>query len=449
MSSSRCRTFGGSGGGGGGDRRWSFIRQIKFFLLTIVLLSSSSSTMLVHDAKSLGFGNEVSPYPEPTYEEVAKVSSVGTRHNYALPESSETVYPSLPNYRQDVCERYQQVRLGNVTLRDALKGLELRPLMRVGPFFQYTHENGIDPDDPGLLAIMMDELARRAGFTWRNSFGVVFGLPEPPTVEKPTTSTRESSNTTTNLSPPTSTVEFEEEVNPDFLEGEFDNNSTFTIGNFATPRTTGSPTSAPSAAVTTTTPTGTDSTSPATEGTVVEEHLLPLTFTDLLIWSVDTYDISINWWDQSLERLERGASFLQPWFDGSIILIQKGARTPFVIDEDYISWWNWSRPFEPEVWWLTIFTVITSGLTYQWIEYLSGHRKNRSWWQWFSDNVYLSAINFPQNYEFQPQSAAGRLFGVSIGIWALVMTATCKFLFCFILHICVCCFCCWRRCVSA
>ena len=409
MSSSRRHTFGGG-----------FI----FFLLTIAL--STTTLVGVCDGKSLGFGNEISPYPEPTYDEVVKVSSVGTRHNYALPESTQTVYPLLPNYRQDVCERYQQVRLGNVTLRDALKGLELRPLMRVGTFFQYTNENGIDPDDPGLLAIMMDELARRAGFTWRNSFGVVFGLPEPPNVDK-TTTTRESSNSTTaSLSPPSSTVGFEEEVNPDFLEGgEFDNNSTFTIDNFSTERTTSTPTSAPSAAATTkTTAAGTAAATTSTDG---EVHYPPLTFTDLLIWSVDTYDISINWWDQSLERLERGASFLQPWFDGSIILVQKGARTPSVVDEYSINWWNWSKPFEPQVWWLTIFTVITSGLTYQWIEYLSGHRKNRSWWQWFSDNVYLSAINFPQNYEFQPQSAAGRLFGVSIGIWALVMTATCKF----------------------
>ena len=140
------------------------------------------------------------------------------------------------------------------------------------------------------------------------------------------------------------------------------------------------------------------------------------TFTDLLIWSIDNYDLSVNWWDQTLERLERGATFLRPFLDGSLILIEKQA--PPEVDEDSILLFNWLRPFTMEVWWLTIFTIITSGLTFQWIEYLANQRNGRTLWGWFLDNVYLSAINFPQNYEFTPRTAAGRLFGVSISFWA-------------------------------
>ena len=233
----------------------------------------------------------------------------------------------VPAPRQDVCDRYDAVRGGTLSMRDALRGLSLRPVLRVGKYFHYDNVTGIDAEDPGFMATLLDELARRAGFTWRQSFGVTYGL---------------------------------------------QNRS--------------------------------------------------MTFTDLLVWTVENYDLSVNWWDQSLERLERGVTFLRPWFDGSLILIEK--QQPDTVDKDTVKFLNWLRPFTPNVWWVTIFTILTSALTYQWIENLGGQRNNRNYWQWFSDNVYLSAINFPQNYEFQPQTTAGRIFGVSISIWALVMTAT-------------------------
>ena len=295
--------------------------------------------LLIRPVESLG--REKSQFPQPSYEEVLSFRR-NNRIGLIQPE----------NFRQDICDRYEMVRLGNITLRDALQGMEIRPLMRVGPFFRYTDEGGIDPLDGGLMAVMMDELGRRAGFSWRNSFGVVHGLPKAPPME----------------------------------------DSAESSGNSLAPNVTAEP---------------------------------PLTFTDLLIWSIETYDLSINWWDQTLERLERGASFLEPWFDGSIIMVQQ--RQIAEIDNSKIELWNWLRPFDAEVWAVTVFTIFFSGVAYAWLEYLSGHRRNRTFAQWISDNVYLSAISFPQNYEFQPRSAGARMFGVSISIWALVMTATCKF----------------------
>jgi len=145
------------------------------------------------------------------------------------------------------------------------------------------------------------------------------------------------------------------------------------------------------------------------------------TFSDLLVWSIDQFDVSVNWWDSTLERLERGAAFLKPWFDGSLVLIEKIEEAQ--VDTDSIRFFNWLRPFTAEVWWMILFSVLTSGLTYMWIEHLANDRNDRSWFNWFSDNVYKSAINFPQNYEFEPTTTAGRLFGISASIWALVMVS--------------------------
>jgi hypothetical protein len=160
-------------------------------------------------------------------------------------------------HRQDICGRYELFRSGELELRYALEGLALRPVMRLNDYFNYDFETGIDDSDPGLMATLMDELADRAGFTWRGSFAIL----EPP---------KASLN-------------------------------------------------------------------------------LTWTFTDLLIWSVDTYDITINWWDQSVEWMEQGVAYIEPWFDGSIepwfdgsvILIDQEDPPE---DSGKISLFNWWRP---------------------------------------------------------------------------------------------------------
>jgi hypothetical protein len=235
------------------------------------------------------------------------------------------------SHRQDVCSRYDQFRSGELELRFALDGLALRPILRLNEYFNYDKETGIDPDDPGLMATLLDEIAERAGFTWRDSFAIL-ERPSEPVI----------------------------------------NNITWT-------------------------------------------------FTDLLAWSVDSYDIAINWWDQSVERMERGVAYMEPWFDGSVILIDQ--EDP-VEEKERINIFNWLKPFTPAVWLLTIVTVILSGVCHQYLEWINGDRKERTHWQWFSDNFYLSWMNITQNYEYAPNSFSGRLFGISMGIWALLMTAT-------------------------
>ena len=84
--------------------------------------------------------------------------------------------PFAPNitHRQDVCSRYDKFRNGEINLRDALQGLEIHPLLRLNGYLNYDDDVGLSKTDPGLLANLMDELGQRAGFTWRNSFGILY-----------------------------------------------------------------------------------------------------------------------------------------------------------------------------------------------------------------------------------------------------------------------------------
>jgi hypothetical protein len=93
-------------------------------------------------------------------------------------------------------------------------------------------------------------------------------------------------------------------------------------------------------------------------------------------------------------------------------------------DPNQVNLWNWLRPFDYQVWLLIVATIIISGLVFMAIEFLTDEREGRSFWQWFSDNMYLSGLNFTQNFEYAPTSFPGRVFGISMSIWALVITAT-------------------------
>ena len=285
-------------------------------------------------------GGEHAAFPTVTWQDI-QIFKQHKRNGTLYDSDYNNVTQGTINQRQDLCERYRRVQAGDLQLRHALQGLELRPFVYVDAFFRYTPAAGIDPDNPGMLALMMDELGRRAGFTWRHSFAALEGLPPRP------------------------------------------------------------------------------SDAPADES---------VSFTDLLEWTIHHYDVSVSWWNQISERLALGAKFQTPWFDSSIILVQK--KPAPVPPDNTIQIWNWLRPFHAYVWYAVVATILVSGAAYQWLEYLSGHGHGRTPGQWLVDNVYLSAISFPQNYEFEPRSAGARIFGISISIWALVMTGTCRIVLC-------------------
>ena len=248
---------------------WSSTRYSLLLRLSLLFLSASNNFL----SSVAAFGGEKAVF-------TTKYSKDWATYNVS--------------HRQSVCERYDMVRFGQRELRNALDGMELRPLMAIGPFFHYDDENGIHKGEHGLMADLMDELAQRAGFEWRDSFGV---MPPPESINA--------------------------------------------------------------------------------------------TWTEMIVWAVETYDLAVNWWDQSIERMELGAAFLEPWYDGSLIMIDKPEP---IVDVNKINLLNWTKPFEPSVWLLIVFTIFISGVAYQLIEHLVDEREGRNWRQWFADNLVSTAL---------------------------------------------------------
>eukprot|EP00980_Cylindrotheca_fusiformis_P002580 scaffold609_cov130-Cylindrotheca_fusiformis.AAC.16 len=225
------------------------------------------------------------------------------------------------------------VRDSSLHLKDALRGRELSIIVQYGEgfdFFQYDPQEELSNTNPsGMIASLLDQLANRAGFSWRNTF-VAY-------------------NTTT----------------VDILHGS---------GKGKWDR--------------------------------------------MLRWATSNFDLAVDKWFLTTERLESETVFLNSWFDATLILVDEG-------DEVELNWLGFAAPFDAYVWYAILGTIAFSAFFMMMIEYLENKRDGRSFPTWFGDHLYLSNMAFSQNFAYDnPISGAGRIFLSSFAFWAMLIGAT-------------------------
>jgi len=79
------------------------------------------------------------------------------------------------SYRTDLCDRQRLLWNNSIALPDALRGLNLTVSLtnyQTGKekFFFTLKDGKIPEEDTALFTLILDEVSRRAGFSWRNSF---------------------------------------------------------------------------------------------------------------------------------------------------------------------------------------------------------------------------------------------------------------------------------------
>ena len=218
---------------------------------------------------------------------------------------------------------------GAGALRNALRGLNLSTAWP--PPEDYEPPGLLEGDasgvisDGGAMAKIFDELARRAGFNWRNHYGLV-EIPDGP--------------------------EFEDK-----------------------------------------------------------------TWNELLIWSADVYDVSVDWWIETPSRKEIGIFFPQGWFDASLVLVAKKQGAKLNVANLLFSW---SKPFAPELWFLVLVMFVFAGVVYWVVEDgdLDGDGKDRNKaefqykfkWQNVLVSILNTALEFAGGKWHTPHTFSGRVF---------------------------------------
>jgi len=226
-------------------------------------------------------------------------------------------------HRQDVCGLHDNYYGGSKELRSALNGLKLHAL--VGNYndvyFKLDENGAIDEQAPGFTAEILDALAERAGFTWRNSFG---------TYAKPG-----------------------------------------------------------------------------------ENH----TYTDLLEWGTDHYDVVADWHNRDASRLKLGIGFPEGFVDASYIMIQKKSSNQKQKGGAVINWWSWKEPFSSDVWMSIALTIIVSAIFYTIFEFPTQPRK-------IGHSLFGMAMSFTQHVVSTPKSHAGKILVFGITSWSLILVST-------------------------
>lgn len=121
------------------------------------------------------------------------------------------------------------------------------------------------------------------------------------------------------------------------------------------------------------------------------------TWTDLLEWSTDKFDISADYWNPSNERRALGISFPAFWYDDSMIVVSS--------KQEKHSFGNFFRPFDIWVWFVIALMMILTGCLYRFLQWMSSlvdtenhadERRPNAF-----DAVFLSTLAFTGHHMFQ------------------------------------------------
>jgi hypothetical protein len=100
---------------------------------------------------------------------------LATALDFPNPNIQANKFDYTASFRQNMCVYQDAYDNGTVELRNALNGAQLN--VAIGFDEEYVNlrvvqdtRTALDPTDPGLMIDILDEVATRSGFTWRNSF---------------------------------------------------------------------------------------------------------------------------------------------------------------------------------------------------------------------------------------------------------------------------------------
>jgi hypothetical protein len=142
-------------------------------------------------------------------------------------------------------------------------------------------------------------------------------------------------------------------------------------------------------------------TSPATKGK---------TWTDLLYWTTQYYDLSIGWYSDLTEHKSKGILFPEHWMDSSLILVTRGKNVELPIGERIFSF---LRPFTFELWALVMVSWIFAGAVYWFLERGDHHGHEFSYptnWQNVCLSITYTALEWGGGKWHHPHTFAGRIF---------------------------------------
>ena len=234
-------------------------------------------------------------------------------------------------YRNNFCDRQRELYRGNIELARALDGMNVTVAMTrytepyEDGFFNLDGEGRIPAERPGLFVKIMDELANRAGFNWRDSF-----------------------------------------VALDPIDADTDGKN----------------------------------------------------WTDLLEWSVQSFDVSVDNWAKTTSRMRLGVAFPEGWYDASLIMVERVDKS-----SEEVNMWSFLTPFRFPVWAMIFVSVIATGIMYWVLERLNSNADEAKLENKPLTTIFLSSLTFTGHFDFQPNTHSAKMLSFSWTFFCLLVVS--------------------------
>jgi len=141
------------------------------------------------------------------------------------------------------------------------------------------------------------------------------------------------------------------------------------------------------------------------------------TYADYLIWITDVYDLAAGTWFQTIERMSRGATFTDVWYDASIIMVGKQKIKPGYSFDLF----SWVDPFKRSVWGFIVGTILFSAAVYYALERIDPNSDISETELTYMETLWMFGTAVTGQFEFAPKTNASRLFTFSTAFWALLV----------------------------
>lgn len=145
------------------------------------------------------------------------------------------------------------------------------------------------------------------------------------------------------------------------------------------------------------------------------------TWTDILLWSIQVADISMEVWGHGNNRLAMGVSFPTGFFDHSLVLGE--LVTPSQVKR-VVDLWSFLKPFGAKLWVTILATVVGTGLVYYMLEHWNKDTDERQLENKPFAAIFLTAVTWTGHFELKPNTNPARIVGSSLSFWALIVSSS-------------------------
>ena len=139
------------------------------------------------------------------------------------------------------------------------------------------------------------------------------------------------------------------------------------------------------------------------------------TWTDVLNYTTSKYDLALDYWMRTMDRVSIGIMFPQEWYDTSMIMIQLSGNRSHAFS------WLVFLPFTWAVWMLILLTMIITGLVYYAIDFIMHREHNET--ATISDSIYYSFQVLTGTSKYNPTLIPNRILLISLRFLCIVLVA--------------------------